>query len=355
MAGSAAVLLRRMQADIRRDGRLRPSTAAAMYAAYTADAATTAAALNRADLNLPSRTSRSIGTPLAATGAVLCLAGMRRFASPGQVSGTTDGPLVTGGIYRVSRNPQYAGYLALLTGVAMARRSGVALALAGALGIAYRAWIPTEERYLEQAFGAAYERYRHRTPRWLHLNPQRWSQTVDPDASGPAPRSQPGFDFTETTRINASAATVWASLIDIETWWLPSNPDHDSIERLDDGHDITVGTRFRIRERIAGVPGTGIGSITHLDPGTSVTWEAHHMRYRLLAVPFTIREGVTWQVEPDGPGRCRISARVWAQFPTGPVGRLLWLVFTHLLNGVNKDRQHARTELEYLSGILGRT
>lgn len=355
VAGAATVLLRRMRADIRRGGRLRPSTAAAMYAGYAAHAVATAAALTRADLNLPNRTARSVGTPLAATGAMLCLAGLRRFASPGQVSGTADGPLVTSGVYRISRNPQYAGYLLLLAGMATVRRSSAALAFAGMLGVVYREWIRTEEHHLHRRFGADYDRYRRGTPRWLDLNPMRWSRTAELPEPGPTRREQPGFDFTETIRIDAPAPTVWATLVDIETWWLPSNPEHDSIERLDAGHEITVGTRFRIREKIAGVPGTGLGAITHLDPGTSVTWESDQMRYRLLAaVPFTISEGVTWRVDSDGPDHCCVSAHVWARFPTGPGGRLLWLLFTRLLNGINKDRRHARTELEYLSAILGR-
>ena len=95
---------------------------------------------------------------------VLCVAGMRRFDGLGQVSATSDGPLVTGGVYRVSRNPQYTGYLLLLVGAATARRSGSALALTLGLGAAYRAWIPTEERHLQQTFGIVYDRYRRRAP-----------------------------------------------------------------------------------------------------------------------------------------------------------------------------------------------
>lgn len=79
------------------------------------------------------------------------------------------------------------------------------------------------------------------------------------------------------------------------------------------------------------------------------------MRYRILAVPFTISEGVTWRVDPDGPDHCRVSAHVSARFPTGPVGRLLWILFTRVLDDINKDRRHARTELEYLNAIWAGT
>ncbi len=165
------------------------------------------------------------------------------------------------------------------------------------------------------------------------------------------------LDFTESIPIKDSPTRVWEALLDIERWWPPSNPEHESIERLDDAGEVTgvgdrveirVGTRFRIREKIAGVPGQGIGVVTHVDPGTAVTWEADRMRYRLYGMAFTIREGVTWRVDPHEPEASLLSARVWADFPEGLRGRVLWLVFSRFLDGVEKDRHHARVELEYL-------
>jgi hypothetical protein len=179
--------------------------------------------------------------------------------------------------------------------------------------------------------------------------------SADPDGLGRTKEpDQAGFSFTEAISIDAPATTVWATLVDIEGWWLASNPEHDSIDRLDDGNDVTIGARFRIREKIAGVPGTGIGVVTHLDPGTSVTWTADRMRYRLLARTITLGESVTWMVAPDGPASSRLSAHVTAQFPAGAKGKILRLVFTQLLRGIDRDRSHARTELEYLRRILDR-
>lgn len=156
------------------------------------------------------------------------------------------------------------------------------------------------------------------------------------------------FEFTETLQIEAPATTVWDTIVDVEEWWPPSNPEHDSIERLDDGGDLAVGTRFHIREKVAGIPGEAIGIITDLEPGTAVTWRADQARYRLHGLSFTIGEGVTWRVEPDGPDACRLSANVWATFPDGVTGRVLSFVFAQLLDGIAKDRQHTRVELEYL-------
>lgn len=50
------------------------------------------------------------------------------------VSGTAVEGLITDGIYRYSRKPQYLGCTLVLTGLALARRGGLALLLTGALG-----------------------------------------------------------------------------------------------------------------------------------------------------------------------------------------------------------------------------
>lgn len=159
------------------------------------------------------------------------------------------------------------------------------------------------------------------------------------------------FEFTETICIDAPSSTVWTALQDIEQWWPPFNPEHRSIERLDDrGNE--VGARLRIREKVAGIPGEAIGTVTNVIPDTEVSWEADEARYRWLGATFTLSEGVSWRVEPDGPAACRLSAHVWAKFPRSPLGRLLGWTFEHVLDGVAKDRRHARAELEYLKSTV---
>lgn len=162
------------------------------------------------------------------------------------------------------------------------------------------------------------------------------------------------FEFTETIGINAAAATVWAAVQDIETWWPPSNPEHDSIERLDD-RGAEVGARLRIREKIAGIPGEAIGVITSLTPGSEVTWQSDNARYRWFGVPITVAEGVTWRIEPDSETACSLSAHVWASFPRSLRGAVLAWAFEHMLNGIAKDRQHARAELKYLKKTIEAT
>lgn len=158
------------------------------------------------------------------------------------------------------------------------------------------------------------------------------------------------FEFIETVVIAAPPPVVWVVLQELENWWPASNPEHESIERLDDG-GIRVGAVLRVREKIAGVPGEAVGTITRADPQAAVTWEAPKARYRILGVPFTIGEGVTWSVQSEPAGATRLSAHVWATFP-GPFGWLLQWMFTFLFRGVEKDREHARTELHYLKRIV---
>lgn len=158
------------------------------------------------------------------------------------------------------------------------------------------------------------------------------------------------FEFTESVVIAVSPRAVWDVLQDLESWWSASNPEHESIERLDDG-GIRVGAVFQVRERVAGVAGEAVGQITRVDPVAAVTWDVPHARYRLLGVPFTIGEGVTWRVQSEPDGATRLSAHVWATSP-GPFGWLVEWIFTYPLRGVEKDREHARTELRYLKRVL---
>ena len=128
------------------------------------------------------------------------------------------------------------------------------------------------------------------------------------------------------------------------SWWLASNSEHDRLEHLDSLPPTQVGARLRVREKIGGIPGVAEGTITAVHPGAAVTWEAD-ARYRWFGIPLRVGEGVTWRVEPSEEATTRVSARVWATFPRHLVGRIAAFAFMHLLNGVEKDREHTRTEL----------
>lgn len=160
-----------MAGDLTRDGALGRRTAAAMWAAYSAHAAATSWVFGRRVLPVPVparwiRASRVGGTTFAAVGAALVVAGAGRFSGGAEVTGTRNQPLLTAGVYRYSRNPQYLGYVVVLIGAGIARRSGAVLLSAATLAAVYDAWVRVEERHLEQVHGDRYRSYRTRTARW---------------------------------------------------------------------------------------------------------------------------------------------------------------------------------------------
>ena len=159
------------------------------------------------------------------------------------------------------------------------------------------------------------------------------------------------FEFTESVPVDAPPELAWTVMRDVEGWWLASNPQHESLELLDDRDVLEVGTRLKIREKIAGIPGEAVGEITRVEPGSTVSWEAPQARYRLLGLSLSVGEGVTWGIEPRDGGAI-VRAHVWATFPPGPLGRAMEWFFTRVLKGVEKDREHARTELRYLKRLI---
>ncbi len=159
------------------------------------------------------------------------------------------------------------------------------------------------------------------------------------------------FEFTESVVIEAPPERIWDVMREVDQWWLPSNPEHISLEHLDDRPATEVGARLRIREKVAGIPAEAVGTITDVVEGTAVTWDAD-ATYRLAGLSVGIGEGVTWRIDPQDADSAVVSAHVWATFPSGIFGRIVAFVFIHLLNGIEKDRAHARAELDYLKRII---
>jgi protein-S-isoprenylcysteine O-methyltransferase Ste14 len=76
--------------------------------------------------------------------------------------------LVTSGPFRYSRNPIYIAELALTLGLGLLLRSPWMILLIPLLFFALvKLAIEPEERHLEQKFGAEFQQYAARTPRWL--------------------------------------------------------------------------------------------------------------------------------------------------------------------------------------------
>lgn len=162
-AGTAAVR------DWRWVGQLRWPTVLVVYAFWTSMIGSVVLAAWRHVWSLPVAplVGWAAGALLALIGLALNVAGMSRFGSAPKVSGLDTGELVTGGIYRWSRNPQYVGSGLLLAGIALAGRTGAGLALAGIYAVGMRLYVPFEERHLQRTFPDNYPHYRQRTHRWF--------------------------------------------------------------------------------------------------------------------------------------------------------------------------------------------
>jgi protein-S-isoprenylcysteine O-methyltransferase Ste14 len=75
--------------------------------------------------------------------------------------------LVTEGLFKHSRNPLYVGKFFMVLGLGIAsNRWPALLAICGAYSFMYQAVVLAEEAYLREKFGAAFEEYCDRTPRW---------------------------------------------------------------------------------------------------------------------------------------------------------------------------------------------
>jgi protein-S-isoprenylcysteine O-methyltransferase Ste14 len=76
--------------------------------------------------------------------------------------------LVTGGMFAVCRNPLYLGNLIILAGLLVIHNNPWVYGLCGAFFLfTYWALVLAEERYLRGEFGAEYDAYCARVPRWL--------------------------------------------------------------------------------------------------------------------------------------------------------------------------------------------
>ncbi len=119
---------------------------------------------------LPDHARYIAGPALIVLGLAILTAAVRRFGKA-RTHVQTRKPataIVTGGPYRVSRNPIYPAFAAIHAGIAVAADSlWVLLLLVPALIVVRYGVIAREERYLEEKFGEDYLRYKARVRRWL--------------------------------------------------------------------------------------------------------------------------------------------------------------------------------------------
>jgi protein-S-isoprenylcysteine O-methyltransferase Ste14 len=76
--------------------------------------------------------------------------------------------LVIGGAFRYVRNPGYVGVVGLIVGQSLLFASAAVLAHAAIMALAFHLFVVFhEEPYLRRRFGAQYDEYQRRVPRWL--------------------------------------------------------------------------------------------------------------------------------------------------------------------------------------------
>jgi protein-S-isoprenylcysteine O-methyltransferase Ste14 len=119
---------------------------------------------------VPGRTA--VALALAALGAGAAIAGVIAFrgqhTTVNPLTPSASSAIVTGGIYRVSRNPMYLGFLLGLAGwAAYLSNAGAALFLPAFVAYLTRYQIKPEERALLAKFGSQYAEYMSRVRRWI--------------------------------------------------------------------------------------------------------------------------------------------------------------------------------------------
>jgi len=120
--------------------------------------------------SVPGSVRIPLGALLVAAGLAAAVTGFRQF----RAAGTEVNPhrpttaLVSGGLYRFSRNPLYLALTSIYAGIASAADSLWALLLlVPALIVMRYGVIAREEAYLERKFGEAYRHYKQAVRRWL--------------------------------------------------------------------------------------------------------------------------------------------------------------------------------------------
>ena len=166
-----AVVLRRARREWRRSDELSPELSVLITSLYVLVVALLVIALAWCPLalDIPLPPALALGSLVVVGGLALAIPGYLPFRSVKQLYGIERGGLVTAGVFRFSRNPQYVGLGLMLTGAAIIARCVTGLAVALAYGVGIRIWLSLEEEHLERAFGAPYSAYRRTAPRFLGL------------------------------------------------------------------------------------------------------------------------------------------------------------------------------------------
>lgn len=118
---------------------------------------------------LPRRWNHRLGAAAILGGVGLVGGAAREMRHAGTSPDPTDEPpeLVTGGVYRISRNPIYVGLVLVYVGVCLLLDRFWPLVTLQPVLLYLRRVVRREEAYLEARFGTAFHQYRSTVRRWL--------------------------------------------------------------------------------------------------------------------------------------------------------------------------------------------
>ena len=147
--------------------------------------------------------------------------------------------------------------------------------------------------------------------------------------------------------IYSSPEKIWSYMIRLDDWWLRSNPDEHIELTLVENNKIEEGTKFILKEYIAGVRGEAIAEIKQIVPLQRLVWKSIQATYKLFGITFKVKEGGIFELKNKGK-KCVLSHYVWGKTKQPFVGLLAEMFFKHILKGEKKDYEHTYRELQFI-------
>lgn len=89
---------------------------------------------------------------------------------------------------------------------------------------------------------------------------------------------------------------VWNYVSRIDKWWLASNPgEHIELSQIGQGN-VQRGTAYVLKERIAGIRGEAIITISEYQPPERLEWKSLRAKYKLFGIGLKVKEGGTFKI-----------------------------------------------------------
>jgi protein-S-isoprenylcysteine O-methyltransferase Ste14 len=111
-----------------------------------------------------------VGLAVMVVGSALILVAQVQMGASWRIGlGADRTGLMTGGLFRISRNPTFLGMVELVFGISLLAPTALTLGVLVMAWTAFSVQIRLEEEHLRNMHGQAYEAYRASVPRWLGI------------------------------------------------------------------------------------------------------------------------------------------------------------------------------------------